>query len=173
MECQSATPGPGHVAFLCLGSNLGDSWHHLKAARQALPAQGVTLEEVSACYATEPVDFKDQPWFLNQVIRVRTDLTPVELLLICLKIECEQGRRREIAKGPRMLDIDILLYDDLILHEPQLQLPHPGIPQRRFVLEPLAALAPDQRHPVLQETFSTLLKRCQDTSRVRRLEETG
>ena len=172
MESQSPTSGRGHVAFLSLGSNRGDTWLHLRTARQALTALGVSVEEVSACYATEPVDFKDQPWFLNQVIRVRTDLTPMELLQACLRTEHEQGRRREIAKGPRTLDIDILLYDDLILQAPQLEIPHPQIPLRRFVLEPLAALAPDKVHPVLQETVAMLLARCQDPSRVQRLEET-
>jgi 2-amino-4-hydroxy-6-hydroxymethyldihydropteridine diphosphokinase len=168
---ESHSPG-GHVAFLSLGSNLGDSWHHLKTASQALAALGVSVEEASACFATEPVDFKDQPWFLNQVIRVRTDLEPMELLQACLRMEQEQGRRRDLAKGPRTLDIDILLYDDLVLEDPELQIPHPRIQLRRFVLEPLAALAPDKVHPVLQETFERLLARCEDPSRVERLEET-
>ncbi len=172
MGSQSRSHGKGHIAFLSLGSNLGDTRHHLKAACLALAALGVSVEEASPCYATEPVDFKDQPWFLNQVIRVRTDLTPMELLQACLRTEHDQGRRREIAKGPRTLDIDILLYDDLILQDPQLQIPHPRIPLRRFVLEPLAALAPDKRHPVLQDTLGKLLARCKDTSRVQRLVET-
>jgi 2-amino-4-hydroxy-6-hydroxymethyldihydropteridine diphosphokinase len=167
---ESHSPG-GHIAFLGLGSNVGDTRQHLKKGRQALAALGVGVEEVSACYATEPVDFKDQPWFLNQVIRVRTDLTPMELLQACLRTEHEHGRRREIAKGPRTLDIDILLYDDLILQDPELQIPHPRIPLRRFVLEPLAALAPNKIHPVLQDTFASLLAKCQDNSRVERLEE--
>lgn len=161
-----------HVAFLGLGSNLGDRRHYLRMARQALAALGMSVEEISPCYSTEPVDFKDQPWFLNQVIRVRTDLTPMELLQACLKTEWEQGRRRETAKGPRTLDIDILLYDDLIVRNAQLEIPHPGIPWRRFVLEPLAALAPDSVHPLLQDTFASLLAKCRDTSLVRQLEET-
>lgn len=172
MGSQSYTPENGHIAFLSLGSNLGDTRHHLQAARKALAALGVREEEVSACYMTEPVDFKDQPWFLNQVIRVRTDLTPMELLQACLRTEHEQGRRRDVAKGPRTLDIDILLYDDLILQDPpRLQIPHPRIPFRRFVLKPLASLAPDKMHPILQDTFERLLERCQDPSRVERLEE--
>jgi len=161
----------GHVAFLSLGSNVGDTRHHLRAARHALAALGVSVEEASPCYVTEPVDFKDQPWFLNQVIRVRTDLTPKKLLEACLRTEHEQGRRRDTAKGPRTLDIDILLYDDLILLDPELQIPHPRIPWRRFVLEPLAALAPEKMHPILRDTFERLLARCQDSSRVERLEE--
>jgi 2-amino-4-hydroxy-6-hydroxymethyldihydropteridine diphosphokinase len=172
MGSQSHSPGKGHVAFLSLGSNLGDTRHHLKAAREALAALGVSVEEASPCYSTEPVDFKDQPWFLNQVIRVRTDLTPMELLRACLRTEHEHGRQREIAKGPRTLDIDILLYDDLILEHSQLKIPHPRIPLRRFVLEPLAALAPDKMHPVLRDTLGRLLERCQDTSQVQRVEET-
>jgi 2-amino-4-hydroxy-6-hydroxymethyldihydropteridine diphosphokinase len=171
MESEGPISGKGHVAFLSLGSNVGDTRHHLKAAHQALGALGVSVEEVSAFYASEPVDFKDQPWFLNQVIRVRTDLTPTELLRACLRTEYEQGRRRDIAKGPRTLDIDILLYDDLILEGPELQIPHPRIPLRRFVLEPLAALEPNKIHPVLQDTLGSLLAKCQDNSRVERLEE--
>ena len=160
-----------HVAFLSLGSNLGDTRQHLKAARDALAVSAVSVEEVSARYATEPVDVKDQPWFLNQVVRVCTDLSPTELLAVCLKAEREQGRQRTVARGPRTLDIDILLYDDLILQDPQLQIPHPRIPLRRFVLEPLAFLAPNKIHPVLKETFEKLLSKCPDTSRVERLEE--
>lgn len=170
MANQSENP-EGHIAFLSLGSNLGDTCQHLKTARHALQALGILVEESSPFYVTEPVDFRDQPWFLNQVICIRTDLTPLDLLDACLKIEHEQGRRREIAKGPRTLDIDILLYDDLVLQDPRLQIPHPRIPERRFVLEPLAALAPDSVHPVLRETFERLLARCKDNSRVERLEE--
>jgi 2-amino-4-hydroxy-6-hydroxymethyldihydropteridine diphosphokinase len=170
MGSQNQSP-KGHVAFLSLGSNVGDTRCHLKTARHALAALGVSVEEASAFYATEPVDFKDQPWFLNQVIRVLTDLTPTELLQACLRTEHEQGRRRDIAKGPRTLDIDILLYDDLILRDPDLEIPHPGIPLRRFVLEPLAGLAPNKIHPVLQDTFGSLLAKCKDTSQVHRLEE--
>jgi len=171
MGRQGLSPN-GHIAFLSLGSNVGDTRHHLKAARQEMAALGVSVEEASPCYVTEPVDFKDQPWFLNQVIRVRTDLTPIELLQACLRTESKQGRRRDVAKGPRTLDIDILLYDDLILLDhPELQIPHPRIPLRRFVLEPLAALAPNKIHPVLQETLESLLAKCPDTSEVRCLEE--
>lgn len=161
----------GHIAFLSLGSNLGDTRQHLKAARHALQALGILVEEISPFYVTEPVDFRDQPWFLNQVVRIRTDLTPLDLLDACLQIEHEQGRRREIAKGPRTLDIDILLYDDLVHEDPRLQIPHPRIPERRFVLEPLAALAPDRVHPILRDTFGRLLAGCKDNSRVERLEE--
>jgi 2-amino-4-hydroxy-6-hydroxymethyldihydropteridine diphosphokinase len=170
MANQSQTP-KRHVALLSLGSNLGDTRQHLKAARQALEALGVLVEETSPFYVTEPVDFKDQPWFLNQVIRVRTDLAPKELLHTCLRIEHEQGRRRDIAKGPRTLDIDILLFDDLIFQDPELQIPHPRIAVRRFVLEPLARLAPNRIHPVLLETFGRLLARCSDSSRVEQLQE--
>jgi 2-amino-4-hydroxy-6-hydroxymethyldihydropteridine diphosphokinase len=170
MANQSEIP-KGHVVFLSLGSNLGDTRQHLKAAHHALEALGILVEESSPFYVTEPVDFKDQPWFLNQVIRVRTDLTPMELLQACLKTEHEQGRCRDVAKGPRTLDIDILLYDDLILQDPELQIPHPRIPLRRFVLKPLASLAPDKVHPILQDTFERLLDRCQDPSRVELLEE--
>jgi 2-amino-4-hydroxy-6-hydroxymethyldihydropteridine diphosphokinase len=133
---------------------------------------GVVVEEASPLYVTEPVDFKDQPRFLNQVIRVRTNLKPRELLAVCLRVEDQQGRRREVVKGPRTLDIDVLLYDDLTLVDPELQIPHPRLPLRRFALEPLAVLAPKVVHPVLRETFESLLAKCPDPSRVERLEET-
>src|SRR5262245_31560995 len=171
METQSNTTHKRHVAFLSLGSNVGDTRHHLESARQELMTLGVTTETASPLYATEPVDFKDQPWFLNQVIRVHTTLTPMELLEVCSKIEDKHLRQREIPKGPRTLDIDILLYDDLIVEHPQLRIPHPQIQWRRFVLEPLASLVPDERHPVLHDTFRNLLAKCQDRARVQRLEE--
>jgi 2-amino-4-hydroxy-6-hydroxymethyldihydropteridine diphosphokinase len=157
---------------LSLGSNIGDRQHHLTTALQELGALGVSVEEASPFYETEPVDFKDQPWFLNQVVRVFTDLAPTELLEACLRTEDRHGRRRDVDKGPRTLDLDILLYDDLVFQDSQLEIPHPRMASRRFVLEPLAVLAADRRHPVLGATFGTLLARCQDASRVRRLEET-
>jgi len=171
MESEGHILGKRHVAFLSLGSNVNDAQNHLKTAHQTLTTLKVSVQESSACYSSEPVDFKDQPWFLNQVIQVCTDLTPMELLQACLRTERERGRRRDVAKGPRTLDIDILLYDDLILDDPELQIPHPRIPLRRFVLEPLAALAPNKIHPVLQDTLRNLLAKCQDNSRVERLEE--
>jgi len=172
MGTQSHTAQKRHVAFLSLGSNVGDTRHHLESAREELMTLGVATEEASPLYATEPVDFKDQPWFLNQVIRVHTILTPMELLEVCSRVEDMHLRQREIPKGPRTLDIDILLYDDLIVEHPQLQIPHPQIPLRRFVLEPLATLVPEEMHPVLHDTFRNLLAKCQDRAQVQRLEET-
>ncbi len=173
MGSRNHRPCGGHVAFLSLGSNLGDTRQHLRSAHRALAAAGVLIEEASPYYATEPVDFEEQPWFLNQIIRVRTDLTPMQLLESCLRTEMEQDRQRGIAKGPRTLDIDVLLYDDLVLQDRRLQIPHPRMHLRRFVLEPLAVMAPGVVHPVLQETMTSLLSRCQDASQVQRLEETG
>lgn len=173
MASASRSSKTRHVAFLSLGSNIGDRRGHLKTACQELEALGVRVEEASPCYETEPVGFKDQPWFLNQVVRVSTDLAPRELLQACLMTEQRHGRRRDVDQGPRTLDLDILLYDDLILQDSQIEIPHPRMASRRFVLEPLAALAANWRHPVLGVTFAALLARCPDASQVRRLEETG
>ena len=161
----------GHVAFLSLGSNVGDTRHHLKAARRALAALGVSLEDTSACYATEPVDFKEQEWFLNQVLLVSTALDPMQLLQVCLKIEKEMGRERRVAKGPRSIDIDVLLYQGLVLRSQALTIPHPRLHLRRFVLQALAALAPELIHPLLQKPMIELLLGCSDTAQVRQLED--
>ena len=111
----------------------------------------------SSIYETEPQDVRGQPWFLNQAIEVGTELFPAQLLARLQKIEADMGRRRETAKGPRIIDIDILLYEDLVIRTSDLEIPHPRMAQRRFVLEPLAELAPGLRHPVLGKTIRELL----------------
>ncbi|OGO41496.1 MAG: 2-amino-4-hydroxy-6-hydroxymethyldihydropteridine diphosphokinase [Chloroflexi bacterium RBG_16_57_9] len=149
-----------HRVYLGLGSNLGDRAGHLKKALQCLERQ-VHLTAVSSIYETEPWGLKDQPYFLNLVAVGDTDLSPVDLLAFVKSIEQEMGRRPTIRYGPRLIDIDILFYDDQVIHLPGLQIPHPRLPERAFVLEPLAEVSPDLVHPVLGLSITELLARIQ------------
>lgn len=151
--------------FLGLGSNLGDRAKNLKDAIKLI---GLPIVAESAIYETEPVDYLNQPWFLNQVLQCETSFHPLKLLKECQRVENELGRTREISKGPRTIDIDLLFYNDEILSTPELTIPHPGIPQRRFVLIPLNEIAPDFVHPQLNLTVQQLLERCPDNSVVKR-----
>ncbi|MCS6816518.1 MAG: 2-amino-4-hydroxy-6-hydroxymethyldihydropteridine diphosphokinase [Blastocatellia bacterium] len=158
-----------HIAFIGLGSNLGDREAYLAGARRALSHYGI-LERCSSLYETEPVDVRDQPRFLNQVIALRTPLDPIALLRACQAIERALGRERLIPKGPRTIDLDLLLYEDRVLtlqtEDVQLILPHPRLHQRRFVLVPLCEIYPDGCHPVLGKPFSQLLAELTDTAEV-------
>jgi 2-amino-4-hydroxy-6-hydroxymethyldihydropteridine diphosphokinase len=144
-------------AFLALGSNLGDRRKSLESAISALEAVGIRVVQQSALYETEPQDFKDQPWFLNMVLEVETKHFPIQLLSLLQRIEREMGRIRSrdtVPKGPRTIDIDILLYGKTVLEAPQLTIPHPRMSERRFVLEPLLEIASDLRHPATGRSFS-------------------
>lgn len=145
------------TVYLGLGSNLGDRERMLEAALGALAAHGLRIRRVSPVYETEPQDLKEQDWFLNLVAEAETDLFPLQLLRRIGKIERQLGRTRTVAKGPRTIDIDILLYDNAVMETPQLTVPHPRLAARRFVLAPLADLAPDLRHPVSRRTVRELL----------------
>lgn len=159
------------TGYLGLGANLGDRRANLQAGLDALPVSGLRLLRVSPVYETEPVDVRDQPWFLNLVAEIRTALPPRELLARTQWIEQRAGRRRTIPKGPRTLDIDILFYGRLIIDEPGLAIPHPRLPDRRFVLAPLADLAPGFRDPRSGRTVRELLAAAPPGQEVRRLED--
>jgi 2-amino-4-hydroxy-6-hydroxymethyldihydropteridine diphosphokinase len=144
------------LVYLSLGSNVGDRAAHLCAAIERLAEAG-TVKATSGLYETEPVDFLDQPWFLNCVVALETGKTPRELLAHALAIEEGLGRRRTHGKGPRTIDIDILLFGARVIDKPGLKIPHPAMHERRFVLEPLAEIAPGVIHPTLKKTASEML----------------
>ena len=146
-----------HTAYLSLGSNLGDRRANLDTAIQRLAAIG-DIVVVSSIYETEPMEVTDQPWFLNCALSLRTAVSAGELLTFMLRVEKEMGRVRTQPKGPRLIDLDILLFDDLVSHSPRLRVPHPALHERRFVLQPLAEIAPLARHPVLNRTIEELLQ---------------
>jgi 2-amino-4-hydroxy-6-hydroxymethyldihydropteridine diphosphokinase len=143
------------LVHLSLGSNVGDRAANLNTAVDHLRALG-EIVAVSSFYETEPVEFAAQPWFLNCAVALSTDKTPEETLASILEIEQKLGRRRAQKKGPRIIDIDILLFGNSIVDDPGLTIPHPAMHERRFVLEPLAEIAPDARHPVLKQTIQEL-----------------
>ena len=145
------------TVYLSLGSNLGDRAQTLRDAVEQLRTAGEVLA-VSSFYETKPMEFTDQPDFLNCAVALRTELMPRQLLAKVAAIEKHLGRRRTVPKGPRTLDIDILLFGGSVIHTPQLQVPHPAMHQRRFVLEPLAEIAPEARHPMLRRTVRELLQ---------------
>ena len=154
------------IAYLALGSNIGDREEHLRAAIRALPEHGIDVLRCASIYSTEPREFLDQPWFLNTVVQANTSLSPGELLAACLEIERENHRTRDQLKGPRTLDIDILFYGSEVVRKPNLTIPHPSFSARRFVLEPLAEIASDFVDPLTGETIRQLLARCPDQATV-------
>lgn len=158
------------MAYLSLGSNLGDRAANLREAIVLLDVVRPT-RGISAFYETQPVDVPDQPWFLNCVLAIETEETPRELLNLVLSIEKAMGRLRTHAKGPRKIDIDIVLFGDRVVDEPGLTIPHTSMHLRRFVLEPLAEIAPEVRHPILEKTARELLAALPEGEAVRRLDE--
>lgn len=155
--------------FLLLGSNLGDRPQVLAAAREAITEQAGSIARQSAIYETAPWGITDQPAFLNQVLEITTSLLPEDLLRIILNIEHLLGRVRYERWGARVIDIDILYFGRTVMDSARLTLPHPRIQDRRFVLAPLAEIAPDFIHPLLQKTSSQLLEQCPDTSEVSKI----
>ena len=145
------------TVYIALGSNLGDRTENLSQARERLASPELRLVLASSIYETAPRDVEDQPWFLNQVIECETDLFPRQLLARLQKIERDMGRKRRIAKGPREIDLDILFYGDAVVKSPELEIPHPRLAERRFVLEPLAEIAPEKKHPGTRRTMREML----------------
>jgi 2-amino-4-hydroxy-6-hydroxymethyldihydropteridine diphosphokinase len=143
--------------YLALGSNIGDRETNLHTAIQSISAAGMPVLRESPVYETEPVGLTDQRWFLNMVVEAETALFPMQLLTRTGKIERALGRVRIAANGPRTIDIDILLYGNAVIRTPRLEIPHPRMHERRFVLAPLADLAPGLRHPLLRQTVRQLL----------------
>lgn len=150
---------PPHTVYISVGSNLGDKIEQCRRGVDALAAGGgIRITGRSRMYRTEPVDFTDQDWFVNCVIRIETGLGPLELLDRIQSVQRRTGRMPDSVRfGPRLLDLDILLYNGLILQGPRLILPHPRMHRRRFVLKPLCDIDPDTVHPVLGKTAATLL----------------
>jgi 2-amino-4-hydroxy-6-hydroxymethyldihydropteridine diphosphokinase len=146
-------------AYLGLGTNLGDRLENLRAAANALLPNVKVLRE-SPVYETAPWGYTQQPAFLNQVVEIETRLTPFKLLAYVKAVEVWLGRTPNFRYGPRLIDIDILLYDDLVLQTPELIIPHPHLTERAFVLVPLADLAPDLKLPNTEQTIRELLLNC-------------
>jgi 2-amino-4-hydroxy-6-hydroxymethyldihydropteridine diphosphokinase len=156
-------------AYLSLGSNIGNRDANLREAIRRLEAVG-SITAISSFYETEPVEFTAQDWFMNCVVLLETEQTPLDLLQSILNIEQSMGRRRIQNKGPRNIDIDILLFDDLVVNTAELTIPHPAMHQRRFVLAPLAEIAPNVQHPVLLKTAQELLDGLPAGQAVRKVE---
>ncbi len=148
--------------YLGLGSNLGKREEHLQSCIDTLNAPDLRVLRTSSVYETAPRDVLGQPWFLNLVLECETELFPVQLLKRIQRIEKQLGRQRIVSKGPRTIDIDILLFGNFSIDQPLLQVPHPRIAERRFVLEPLAELAPDLRHPVTRRSMREMLAATKD-----------
>jgi len=145
------------LVYLSLGSNIGDRERMLQEALDRLPAAGVTLQRISSVYETEPMYVKGQRSFLNLAAQAETELFPMVLLSRVQNIELALGRERMEPNGPRTIDIDILFYGSATIHSEKLEIPHPRLHERRFVLAPMAELAPDFRHPQLHKTIRELL----------------
>jgi len=149
-----------HIAYLSVGSNLGNKLENCRNGIASLTCSAdIRLIEQSSIYRTEPVDYQDQDWFVNYAVKIETVLDPLSLLNIIKSIELEVGRvPHAIRFGPRVLDLDIILYDDVVQNETRLTIPHPRMHKRRFVLKPICDIDPGISHPVLRQTMLELLE---------------
>jgi 2-amino-4-hydroxy-6-hydroxymethyldihydropteridine diphosphokinase len=158
------------MAYLSLGSNMGDPAANLREAIRRLGERAGEITKISALYETEPREFTAQAWFINAVVELQTELSPRALLEAVLGVERAMGRERTQWKGPRNIDIDILLYGSEIIHQPGLRIPHPAMHERRFVLAPFVEIAPEAFHPVLLRPLQSLLEALPaDAGEVRKL----
>ena len=160
---------PVKRVFLSFGSNLGNRVANIRKALEQLAGVGVTITRVSSLYKTEPMDFRPQAWFVNCVAEAETRLMPMQLLHAVKTVERALGRRTGVAKRPRAIDIDILLYESVVVRSAALNIPHERLAERRFVLLPLRELAGNIRHPVTKRTVYEMLAEAGDTSQVVRL----
>lgn len=156
-------------AYLSLGSNLGDRRANIEKALEQLNESGIELQRVSSLYRTEPVGYRPQPWFVNCVAEVATDLMPLQLVRRCRAIERAIGRQPGPRNGPRLIDIDVLLYENAVVQSAEVTIPHPRMAERRFVLVPLSEIAGDVGHPALEQTIREMLQATRDTNRVIKL----
>jgi 2-amino-4-hydroxy-6-hydroxymethyldihydropteridine diphosphokinase len=159
-----------HKVYISLGSNLGERQDNCDEAILRLAEhQGIEFIQRSSFYETEPVDYRSQPYFVNCVAELHTTLSPFQLIEAMLEVESDMGRVRDIPKGPRLIDLDLLFFEDIILASPNLVLPHPALHQRSFVLTPLCEIAADFQHPLYRSTIRELLERLTDSASVIKL----
>jgi 2-amino-4-hydroxy-6-hydroxymethyldihydropteridine diphosphokinase len=156
------------TVYLSLGSNMGDRAENIARAIAALGQRGVRVTRESSLYETEPLEIREQPWFLNCAIAAETEYSPQRLMEVLLEIEREMGRERIMPKGPRLIDMDILLYGTDIVRGPGLEIPHPRMAERKFVLVPLAEIAGEANHSVAMMTIAGMLEVTADRSEVRK-----
>jgi len=149
-----------HIAYLSVGSNLGDKLENCHSGIAAMTRSvSISLVDQSPIYRTEPVDYRDQDWFVNYAVKIETDLDPLSLLNFLKSIEQNAGRVPHAVRfGPRVLDLDIIFYDDVVQNDSRLTIPHPRMHKRRFVLKPICDIDPDINHPVLQQKMLCLLE---------------
>ncbi len=158
--------GKHTTIYLSIGGNLGDRKAYLEKAATLLVKTVGSLEKASPIYETAAWGKTDEAPFLNQVLEMKTALAAEELIKVCLKVEASLGRFRDVRWGARCIDIDILFYGEAIIDQVHLQIPHPRLQERNFVLVPLAAIAPDLIHPILEKNITSILKNCEDTLEV-------
>ena len=152
------------IAHIGIGSNFGNRQENCEKAVNLLSRKGIKVLKCSSFYETEPWGVKEQPKFINTAVETETDLKPEELLKTIKGIESDLGRGSGIRWGPRLIDLDILLYNDLVVKTNNLEIPHPGVKNREFVLKPLSEIAPDKIHPVLKKSIESLLLECLESS---------
>lgn len=157
------------IYFLSIGTNLGDRRKNLAHALSLLEKEGIEILRVSSLYETQPVDIPSQPWFYNQVIEIRSNVNPMAFLALIKKIESKIGRMDHSYKGPRIIDIDILMVEKTVVQTKELKIPHPRMEKRNFVLLPFVEISPDTIHPIINEKIIDLLNKSNDHSIVKQV----